>query len=133
MQGKRGRLYCGNNALGDKTMFGDKGLFLGRGPCWVEGTLFWGQGPVKWNRGHRDDWCLHVLRIFAWRKGAQLLIIMIGHRGLRTGESLMYQVNCYVLGVSGRGGGGKSYVKYTSQEDHLHEYHVEGEGTVHGR
>jgi len=111
MQGKRGRLYYRNNALGDKTMFGDNRLFLGRGPWWVEGTLFWGQGPVKWNRGHRDDWSLHVLRIFAWRKGAQLLIIMLGHRGLWTRESLMYQVYCYMLGVSGGGWGGGGGVK----------------------
>ena len=55
---------AGTNVLGGKTIFEDKGLFLGRDPCRVEGALFWGRGPLHWNRGHMDDSSLHMLGIF---------------------------------------------------------------------
>ena len=39
------------------------------------------------------------LGIFAWRKAAKLLIIMSGHLGLWTGESLMNHVYGYMINV----------------------------------
>ena len=33
---------AGTNVLGEKTIFEDKGLFLGRGPCRVEGGFVLG-------------------------------------------------------------------------------------------
>ena len=35
------------------------------------------------------------------------------------------------IGV-GWGVGERSYVQYTSREEHIHQYHVQGKGAVHG-